>query len=272
MRARALIAAAVVVLASCASGGPATLGYSVPSSPQATYVVADTLTIGLQGLGQEMEIGARSRATYDLSYSSGSGGLRATASLASLAADVVTPMTEPMALSEGAIEGEFVFDLDARGHVVSMSSPQATGGGQVFAAPIVAHTLFPRLPGGASTVGDVWEDSVSYSETTDAGETSVTSILTYTVTGEDRSAGRALLEIGFEGAGTVAQALSIEGATITQTSEVQIQGRLHWDLAAGLLYSSETSMEGPGRVRVALLPTELPTRVNWQTRLLLEDR
>jgi len=230
-------------------------------------VVGDTLTIALQALGQPMEIGARSRAEYDLVYAPGGAGPRVTATLTSLAAEVVTPLTEPLAMDEGALAGDFLFELDGRGRASSMSSPEATGAGQVFAAPIVAHTLFPRLSGTAAATGDSWQDSVTYSETTDAGTTSVTSSLTYTVTGSSTVGGRTLLEIGFEGSAEISQALSIEGANITQASEVDVTGSLLWDLAAGILYSSDTTMEGPGRVRVAMLPAELPTRVSWVTHV-----
>ena len=77
MRYRAPFAVLVAaVVTSCAGGGPATLGYVVPAPSEATYVVGDTLLIALQGLGQEMEIGARSRATYDLVYAAGAAGPR----------------------------------------------------------------------------------------------------------------------------------------------------------------------------------------------------
>jgi hypothetical protein len=258
-------------LAACAGGG-ATLGYIVPASPEVTYVVGDTLTLGLEGLGQEVEIGARSAATYVLRYAAGPNGPTVTATLQSLAADVVTPMTEPMALSEDAIEGSFEFDLDDRGRALSVSSPQATGGGQVFAAPLVAHTLFPRLLGRAASTGDSWVDSVMYSETTEAGETSVVSVLTYTAEGGSQAGGRALTDIAFVGTATVSQALSIEGAAIRQTFEADVSGSLRWDAAAGLLYDSESVMEGRGNVRVALLPAQLPTQVRWVSRVQMRER
>jgi hypothetical protein len=271
MRTRAPFALlAGLLMTSCASAGPSSLAYGVPAPPRVSYAVGDTLTIALEGLGQTLEIGARSRATYDLSYAPGQAGLHVTATLASLAADIVTPMTEPIAMDEEAIVGDFDFELDATGRATSMTSPEASGGGQVFAAPIVAHTLFPRLSGGAASVGESWTDSVTYSETTEAGTTSVASTLTYTVLGETEAGGRALLEIGFAGTAEISQALSIEGATITQASEVDVDGSLEWDVAAGLLYSSESTMAGAGRVRVAMLPAELPTTVRWVTRVQLE--
>ena len=272
MRSRAPTVLVLATLAAACAGGGATLGYTVPASPEVTYVVGDTLTLGIEGLGQEVEIGARSAATYLLRYASGSSGPRVTAMLESLAADVVTPMTEPMALSEDAIVGEFEFDLDDRGRALSVSSPEATGGGQVFAAPLVAHTLFPRLSGRAASAGDSWVDSVRYSETTEAGETSIVSVLTYTAGGTSQVGGRALTEVAFTGTATVAQALSIEGAAIRQTFAADVTGSLRWDAAAGLLYDSESLMEGEGNVRVALLPAQLPTSVSWISRVRMSDR
>ena len=270
---RATVALSVPILLAACAGGPGApvLGYAVPSPASVTYVVGDTVTIGLEGLGQPMEIGARSAATYGVAFAAGAGGIAVVATVEGLAADVVTPMTEPMAIDQGALEGGFSFVLDPLGHVTSMSSPQASGaGGQVFAAPLVGHTLFPRLPGGSVAVGDSWADSVTYAETADAGETSITSSLTYTVIGEREASGRALLDVAFEGPARLAQNLSIEGATIVQESELELSGRMSWDVAAGLLYSSEVTMEGEGTVRVALLPAELPTRVRWTTRVRLQ--
>jgi hypothetical protein len=259
-------------MASCAGAGGASLGYALPSAPEVRYVIGDTLMLSLEGLGQEMEIGARSRATYDVRYGSASDNLRVTASIQSLTADVVTPMTEPMAMDEGMIEGDFVFELDRRGRVVSMSSPQASGGGQVFAAPIVAHALFPRLPDRAVASGASWVDSVTYTEATEAGETSVQSSFTYTVLGDARARGRNVLEIDVGGTAAVTQALSFEGANITQSSNVEVVGRLWWDTAAGLLEELEMTMEGPGTVRVALFPAALPTSVRWLVRVRREER
>ena len=256
---------------SCAGAGGASLGYVVPGTPEVSYVIGDTLTLTLDGLGQEMEIGARSRAAYDLRYGPGSEGLSVTASIESLSADVVTPMTEPMAIDEGAIEGDFVFQLDGRGRVSSMASPPSSGGGQVFAAPIVAHALFPRLPDRATTSGDSWVDSVTYRESSDAGETSVRSSLTYTVLGNAETGSGRVLELGVEGTASITQALSIEGANITQTSEVDVVGRVSWNATAGLLEESEMTMEGPGTVRVALLPAALPTSVRWLVRVRRDD-
>ncbi len=244
----------------------------MPSVPEVTYVVGDTLSIELEGLGQEMEIAARSRATYAVRYASGSsGGPRVTATLESLSADVATPLTEPMSLDEGAVEGEFVFEPDSRGRALSTSSPRTSGGAQVFSAPIVAHTLFPRVAGRVVSVGDSWIDSVTYSEENEAGETAVRSRLTYTVVRESMDRGRAILEVDFEGTAEVSQALSIEGAAITQASEVEVVGSLSWDTSAGLMHESEVVMEGTGSVRAALLPVALPTRVRWLTRVQMQD-
>lgn len=277
MRTRAPTALLVsVALAACASGPSASpLGYAVPGTPDVTYLVGDTISIALQGLGlgQDAEIGARSAATYALHFERGVQGVAVTATIQSLAADVVMPMADPIAMDETALSGDFTFEVDGRGRVLSMSSPQADQvGGQVFAAPVLAHTLFPRLPGRVVATGDTWVDSVTYVEAGDAGETEVRSALTYTVLGESQSAGRSLLDVGFEGTATVTQDLDVQGASVTQASQVSVTGTMRWDAAASLLYESEMTMEGEGTVRVALLPAALPTRVRWLTRVRLQDR
>jgi hypothetical protein len=199
--------------------------------------------------------------------------VRVTGVVDDLAADVVLPMTAPMSIDESALEGGFTFDLDRRGRVASMSSPRASElGGQVFTAPLVAHALFPRLPDRVVVTGDTWSDAVTYTETVEAGMTSVVSTLNYTVVGTTQREGRSLTEIGFEGSAEVNQELSLEGASVTQASRLQVQGHALWDVAAGLLYESDMAMEGPGTVRVALLPAALPTRVRWQARVRLQGR
>lgn len=274
MRSRAstsLLACAAV--AACAGGAPS-LGYSVPEMPSLRYVVGDTVTIALQMPGQALEIALRSAATYDVRHERSSPGVRMTAGIEGLAADVSMPMAEALSMDETALEGDFVFELDPRGHISSMSAPRGSSvGAQVFAAgaPLIAHALVPRLPGRVASSGDSWVDSVTYQNVDDAGESEITSILTYTVVGDAELSGRTLTEIDFEGSAHVTQDLSLEGATVTQESELEVTGRLRWDVAAGALHDSELTMEGPGTVRIALLPAALPTRVSWSTRVQLDQ-
>lgn len=265
----ATVLLASVALAACAAGAPS-LSYGVPSPPSRTYVVGDTIGIAVQGLGQSLEIAARSAATYTLRYEPAGSGVRVRATVNDLAADVALPMGEPMAMDESALEGDFVFELDARGRATSLTSPHATAiGGQVFSAPVVAHEIFPRLSGGAVSAGESWTDSVTYTEAVEGGETEVTSNLTYTVADDVQRGGRALTEITFAGTAAVKQDLNVDGARVTQASELEVEGRLLWDVAAGVLAESETTMRGPGTVRIALLPgAELPTRVTWTTRVV----
>jgi hypothetical protein len=237
-----------------------------------TYVVGDTVSIAIQVPGQSLELALRSAATYRLEHEPRAGGLHVTATVERLAADVSVPMAEAMSMDESALEGDSSFDLDGRGHATSISAPTGSSvGAQVYAAgaPLIAHALFPRLPGRAVSAGDSWADSVSYHADGDSGESVVTSSLTYTVTGESRVTGRTLTDIDFVGTAAVTQNLSLEGATITQESQLDVSGHLRWDAAAGVLHDSELTMEGPGNVRMALLPAALPTKVTWHTRVQL---
>lgn len=272
MRIRALTVPLVSVALAC-SGGPPALGYSVPGMADVTYAVGDTVAIAIQVPGQTLELSLRSAATYRLDREPSSGGLHVDAAVERLVADVAMPMAEAVSMDETALEGDFAFDLDGRGHATSISAPTGTSvGAQVFAAgaPLIAHALFPRLPGRSVAAGDGWADSVTYRSAGDSGESVVTSSLTYTVVGASQAAGRTLTDIDFGGTAAVTQNLSLEGATITQESELEVTGRLRWDAAAGVLYDSELTMEGPGRVRMALLPAALPTRVTWHTRVRLD--
>jgi len=263
------------LVAACASGssGVSSLAYPVPPA-SASYLVADTVTISLQGLGQPMEIAARSIADYRLDFVEAPVGLRVTATVEELQADVVVPMADPLGMDESGLDGSFSFVVDRMGRLTEMASPTAVEvGGQVFSAPVVGHTLFPRVAGRAGSPGESWVDSVTYSESGDAGETRVTSSLTYEVVGTLEENGRRMLEITFGGSGQVVQDLSVEGARISQSSEVEIEGHLLWDTGAGLAREIDMTMEGPGSVRVALLPgAALPTTVRWRSSVRLQDR
>jgi len=272
MRIRALSIVITSATLACSGGAPP-LGYSAPGMADVTYVVGDTVSIAVQVPGQSLAIGLRSEARYHLDQRPSAGGLHVTAAVESLAADVSVPMTEALSMDETALEGDFTFDLDGRGHVQSMSAPTGSSvGAQIYAAgaPLIAHALFPRLPGRAVAAGDSWADSVSYRTGGDAGESVVTSSLTYTVVGTSQTGGRTLTDIDFGGTAAVTQNMSLEGATITQESELEVTGHLRWDAVAGVLYDSELTMEGPGNVRMALLPAALPTKVTWQTRVRLD--
>lgn len=271
MRIRALTPLVASTALACAGGAPS-LAYS-PAAPDVAYVVGDTVSIEIQVPAQTLELGLRSAATYDVRHAPISGGLRVTAGVESLAADVSVPMSEALSMDETAVEGDFVFELDPRGHTLSMSAPTGSSvGAQIFAAgaPIIAHALFPRLPGRPVATGDSWADSVSYRNEGDSGESVVTSSLTYTVVGSSSEGGRSLTDVDFGGTAAVTQNLDLDGATITQESELEVVGRLRWDVSAGVLYESELTMEGPGTVRMALLPAALPTKVTWRTRVRLD--
>lgn len=269
-----LILAAAAVSACAGSGGPRPLAYAVPAPPTASYVVGDTVQISLAGLGQSLQITARSAGTYRMRFSSAGGGVRATATVADLMADVAMPGTDPISMDESAFQGDFVFDLDARGHPTALTSPEPGAlGAQVFSAAIVAHALFPRLSGEVASVGDSWTDTTTFREEREAGVTELLSALTYTVDGESQMGGRDLLDIAFAGSATVTQNVNMEGAQVSLASTLELQGSLRWDRAAGLPYSTDLTMTGPGTVRTPLMPgMALPTRVTWQTRVRLEDR
>lgn len=273
MRKRApFIAVLSVLSAGCAGGGGAgSLSYAVPAPANPSYVVGDTVTISLQGLGQSLEILARSAGTYRTRFTAGANGVRVTADVVDLVADVAMPTADPITMDQDAFDGSFVFDLDTRGRPLALSSPEAKVlGAQVFSAAIVAHAMFPRLPGRVVSVGDTWSDSTVYREEREAGTTEIQSNLTYTVESEATEAGRQLLVVTYAGPAKVTQGLNLDGAQVSLDSDLQAQGTLKWDPAAGLPYSNDLLMEGAGRVRTPLMPgMALPTKVRWQARVRL---
>lgn len=271
----AVLMVVAVASASCASGsaGPPALAYRLPDLRGVTYRAGDTLSIGITALGQALDLTVNSTAQYDVAFARADDGVEVTLSVRELAADVKLPMADPLSVNEDIVEGDLVFTLSRRGDVTVIQSPDVEeAASPLFAGPTVAHSFFPGLPGLAVAVGDSWVDTVSYGDDDDAGESSQTSVMTYTVSGEAMVDGRSLLEITFEGTQEMRQTLTLQGAEIAQETHLGVRGRVLWDQQRALMFERETVSTGTGTVRVALAPTPLPTRVEIRSHARLQPQ
>jgi hypothetical protein len=253
----------LVAAASCAtrSASPPALAYRLPDPAEATYDVGDTITVEVSALGQRLSLGVDMTAAYALGFERGDAdGVRVTLGVDDLAARVRAPLAEPIQLDESIVTGNLVFLLGRRGDVTVISMPElAATGGQLLSPIGVAHSLFPRLPGTAVAAGDGWVDTLSYDDA--ASGASAHSILEYTVAGDTVVDGLSLLAIDFTGTSETSQKTTLQGADISQSSEVEVQGRFLWDAGRGLLFQREATTSGTGQVTVAAVPAPLPTTI-----------
>jgi hypothetical protein len=266
------LVAATAVLASCGGAPPAppALAYRVPSEPVASYSVTDTGRISIEALGQSMGIDVGAAAAYRVSFARADDGVQVSITVTDLAATITVPMAGPVTIDESSVTGDLVFTLDRRGDVSVVSTPEIDEpAGQLVPPQQIAHSFFPALPGVAVAVGDRWTDTIQYESEAGGGETS---ILEYTVVGDTVVAGTSLLNIAFGGTAETTQALSMQGTEISQSTRLEIEGHVLWDLQRGIMFERVSSASGRGTVRAALLPAELPTRFAMRSRARLDTR
>jgi len=261
---RALLPAALLVVApSCAPGSavPPALAYELPDPAAATYDVGDTMTVEINALGQSLSLGVDMAAVYGLGFERAQGdAFEVTLAVQDLAAEVSVPMAGPIQLDESIVSGDLVFTVDRRGGVRVTSTPAvSSAGGQLLSPVGIAHALFPALPGTAATAGDGWVDTLSFQDSVSG--LSSHSVLAYTVVGDTVVEGRSLMTIGFTGTSSMSQETSLQGTEVSQTSDLEVEGRLLWDARRGLLFQREATASGTGSVKVAALPAPLPTTI-----------
>lgn len=267
--------AACSFAAACAtgSGGASPLAYRLPDPTDVTYAAGDTLVIEINALGQSLSLRVNSTAQYAVAFARAGDGLRVRLSVRDLAADVTLPMAAPLSVDESVVQGDLVLGLDRTGRVTILEAPDvAEIASPFFAGPTIAHSFFPGLPGRAVSPGDTWVDSVSYAEQGDTGDSSQSTVTTYTAVGDTLVAGRALLRISFEGRQEMRQAMTLQGLEVTQATTLTVQGRALWDLQSGLMVERESHSMGTGTVRLAVMPNPLPTSVQIHSHVRLEPR
>ena len=271
-RHRSLVAAFLAPLAACGTGStaPPALAYRLPTPAEAAYDVLDTATISIEALGQSLELEVESSAVYDLAFARADDGVTVTLSVADLDATIAIPMAGPIAVDESSVSGDLVFTLDRRGNASMVSAPTVDQTvGQLVPPLQIAHSFFPALPGAAVRLGDTWTDTISYENDGAAtgGAGTQRSVLQYSAAGDTVIAGRSLLRITFTGTAQVSQTIGMQGTEIEQATDLQLEGHVLWDVEAGLMFERVTSSTGTGRVRIAMMPTELPTRFQSISRV-----
>ncbi len=186
---------------------------------------------------------------------------------------VTQPLGPAQTTDQSDIEGPLVFTLDRRGLATLVREPELSGAASQLVEPLgLAHTFFPRVPGGGVTAGHSWVDTIRYQGTTGGDqEVSSVSILTYTVQGDTLVAGTRLLRMTSEGTTEQTSRGNIAGQSFQQSAKGDMEGWYLWDRQRGLVAASRMDSDLRGTMTVAAAPFPLGLRLRARTQTRLKE-
>lgn len=268
---RSLVLAALsLALSACAGGAPA-LEYGIPTPGDVRYTYGDTTTVTVSVMGQNLEVAQRGVVDYAVSFSPAPAGVNVTMSVSELEGTLTQPMGAPVRIDGNDVEGVLVFAMDRQGNTVVAERPTVSmEASQLVSGLALSHTFFPGLPGRSVSVGDMWVDTVSYQGTEGAGDRSETSVFRYTVVGDTVVSGRGLLKIALDGTSELTATLDVQGMSVSQRSEVEVEGYVLWDAGAGLMVERRSVATGSGTASVPIAPGPIPIRVRASQTIRLQ--
>ena len=195
IRPRALTALVATVAAAGCAKPVTTLGYGLPSPPDAVYEIADSLEVEIDAPGGKWEIAGGYSLTLDMFFEADAAGMRVRGIAESFEGSLSDPVGDL-----GDLNGTLEFVANGGGVAEVTSFPGLFG----LAAREVnlrglPHNLFPRLPDDIWSLGDTWTDTVRWhTDQTDA-EHNFVAAYTYTLVGDTVVGRRELLHIGVAG-------------------------------------------------------------------------
>ena len=256
-----------------AAGPSGGLMYQVPETPTLTYVTGDTSNIDIDaGPMGSMRMRGTGTATLSMIFERGAEGIQVTANFQELNARLTQPMGGAQTADQDDLEGPLVFTLDERGHTTLVSVPEMRGQAAQMANPhTVAYEFFPRLPGGAVEPGATWTDTIYYEAEVGPGETTSTTIMTYTLRGDTVVDGQTVLKIDMDGVADVVAFAVTEGMEVTQVFSGDVSGYALWDPARAVYLGgfSEADMAGTVEVPAAGMPP-MPLTVSARSHVRLQ--
>lgn len=271
MRTRLPVLALTLATAACAGGGPAGLGYSLPTQSQVTYSYGDTTIVNFSVMGQSMELAMRGAAEYGVAFGAADDGIGVTLTVQQLAASIGIPMAGTETVDESDVEGTLVFNMDREGNATVVSGPEVSvTASRMISALTTAHTFFPGLPNRPVGPGDRWVDTVSYDGDAEVGGFSEASIIEYTVVGSTVVDGRDLLEISLQGTTEQSSVSNMGGMQVNQTSTIEVEGHVLWDVGNALMFELVKTGSGTGSAAVPISPRPLPISVEVTQRARLQ--
>lgn len=266
---RFLSVSVLALAVGCAGGppGPPSLQYGDHAMTSLSYEHGDTTNVSVSMMGQNLSIGQSGVAVFDVALSDAPDGVGVVMSVRSLDATLSQPMGAPMRVDEGSVSGDVVFALDRRGASSVSSVPEVQAeASQMVSGHSLAHAFFPGLPGRGVVPGDSWVDTVQYSANNGGAERTEMSVTTYTVEGPVTMAGRQLMRIGLQGTTSLEMAFDMAGMSISQESDLEMEGHVLWDLQRGIMFEQYRHSTGSGSVRVPVVPQALPVEITSTQR------
>jgi hypothetical protein len=221
--------------------------------------------------GQSMQAQGSSDMTLDATFASAADGVEISIEVRDFAASQSNPMTSASSNGEG-IDGLLVMHLDRTGRATAVSEPTVTGDDlQFFQPSSLTYGFFPRLPGRAAAVRDMWTDTVSYEATQADSQITVNSVLDYTLAGDTLVNGARLVRITMEG--TIEQVADgqITGMDFSQELSGAVSGWVLWDLQRRLMIESFSEGDLRGSMDVAAAPFPLGVRVRQQNHVQIQE-
>ena len=261
------VTVATIVVGACAGG--AALGYGLPEPSRVVYTFSDTTLVGVEAMGQRMQIAMRGSADYGVTFSPASDAVGVTLTVERLDATIEAPLASTMRVDQTDVQGALEFTLDRFGNVTIGAIPVVSAAAsRMISGATTAHTFFPALPGQSVSDGDQWVDTISYEGNDELGTTEST-VLRYTVRGDTVVEGRSLVRIDLAGTSRVSNVTEMGGMDVAQSSTVEVEGHFLWDADAGLMVEMVREATGRGTVRVPIAPAPLPieVRATQRTRL-----
>ncbi len=268
MRARhTAVAALTLALTACGGGGPAGMGYAVPSSGSVTYMTADTTVIDIDAMGQMMQMSQTADGQMTAAFASAGDGVEVTMTVDDYSGRMNQPMGAPVTANESGIDGPMVFTMDRMGNVTVGSKPNVSGNAELLFTPLsTMYTFFPGLPGGAVAAGDMWTDTVSYSGVEGPGEVDVLMIMSYSAVGDTMVDGRTLMKINVTGGSESEASTNMQGMDVFQSIQGEVDGFVLWDSQAGVMYERRYNLSGQGTIDVSMAPQPLSISARGTSR------
>jgi hypothetical protein len=234
-----------------ASPKPA-LMYQLPDTPELVYLTGDTVNVDIDaGPMGSLRMRATGTATLAMSFERGVEGIQVTTTFQELDARQSNPMGGAQRADEDDLVGPLVFTLDEKGHATLVSLPEMKGQAAELASPHgIAYQFFPRLPGGVVNAGDSWTDTIHYEAEVGQGETTSTTIATYTLQGDTVVDGVNLLSITMDANADVVSFGVTEGMEFTQMISGDLTGSILWDPARAVFVSGVYDQDLSGTVEV----------------------
>ena len=195
MRLRILSALVVTAATAGCAKSVSTLGYGLPSPPDAVYLIADSVDVHIDAPGGSWEVAGGYTLALDLLFAMSPAGVRVRGIAESFEASLSDPVGDL-----GDLDGTIEFVANGGGVVEIRSFPRLSGlAAREVSLAGLAHNLFPRLPNDTSSPGDTWVDTVTWHTDQTEVEHHFVAAYSYALVGDSVVDGRELLHIAVAG-------------------------------------------------------------------------